>query len=401
MKKNFNHPAPDPYTLLQQHLDRQPVGFPATASGAEIRILKHIFTPDQALIAACLSHRPEPLEDVHGRACHLVPSLQDLQVQLTSMVQKGGIELHQAHGRTLYCNAPLVVGMYELQVDRLTPEFIQDFKIYSGDKRFGLAFLGTRLPQMRTIPIQKSIQPQTPVSPFDGIHDLLENAEGPFVILDCICRKKNVLQGGACKKTQRQETCLALGPIAGSVLGMGVGREISRTEARAIMDENQKEGLVLQPANAKNPDFICSCCSCCCGMLSIQRSLPVPVNFWASNFQAVIDKRLCTGCGICQKKCQADAIVTPSPGNGQKPRSAVVDKNRCIGCGLCIPACPVQAVILNPKPRITLPPDTRQDLHEILLAGKKEGLGKVKLYTRLARDIIRTGDLRLVQKNGR
>ena len=69
-----------------------------------------------------------------------------------------------------------------------------------------------------------------------------------------------------------------------------------------------------------------------------------------------------------------------------------MDKNRCIGCGLCVPACPVQAVTLDPKPRITLPPDTRQDLHEILLAGKKERLGKVKLYTRLARDMIRTGE---------
>ncbi len=395
MKTNLKHP--DPYIRLQRHLDNQPVGFPATASGAEIRILKHIFTPDQACIAACLSHRPEPLEAIHSRACHLVPSPQDLQIELSAMAQKGGIELHQTNGQTLYCNAPLVVGMYELQVDRLTPKFIQDFKTYSGDRRFGLAFLGTRLPQMRTIPIQKSILPQTLVSPFDGIHDLIENAEGPFVILECICRKKNALQGGSCKKTQRTETCLALGAIAGSVLGMGVGREISRAEARAIMDENQKEGLVLQPANAKNPDFICSCCSCCCGMLGIQKSLPVPVNFWAANFQAVIDQTLCTGCGICQKKCQVDAIGSLSDKKDQTPRPAAVDKNRCIGCGLCVPACPVQAVTLFPNPRITQPPETRQELHEILLAGKKERLGKVKLYTRLARDMIRTGDLRLLQ----
>ncbi len=60
-----------------------------------------------------------------------------------------------------------------------------------------------------------------------------------------------------CKVTQRKETCLALGSIAESVLEMGVGRKISRKEAMTIMDENQKEGLVLQPANAKTPNFIC------------------------------------------------------------------------------------------------------------------------------------------------
>jgi len=34
------------YINLQKHLDRQAVGFPATKTGVEIRILKHIFTPE-------------------------------------------------------------------------------------------------------------------------------------------------------------------------------------------------------------------------------------------------------------------------------------------------------------------------------------------------------------------
>jgi len=33
------------YRRLQQHLDRMPVGFPATQSGVEIRILQRLFTP--------------------------------------------------------------------------------------------------------------------------------------------------------------------------------------------------------------------------------------------------------------------------------------------------------------------------------------------------------------------
>jgi len=34
------------YRRLQQHLDRMPVGFPATRSGVEIRILERLFTPE-------------------------------------------------------------------------------------------------------------------------------------------------------------------------------------------------------------------------------------------------------------------------------------------------------------------------------------------------------------------
>jgi electron transport complex protein RnfB len=36
------------YVKLQKHLDNQAVGFPATRSGVEIKILKHIFSPEEA-----------------------------------------------------------------------------------------------------------------------------------------------------------------------------------------------------------------------------------------------------------------------------------------------------------------------------------------------------------------
>ena len=39
------------YRKLQQHLDKMPVGYPATESGIEIKILEHLFNPDQAEIA--------------------------------------------------------------------------------------------------------------------------------------------------------------------------------------------------------------------------------------------------------------------------------------------------------------------------------------------------------------
>ena len=36
----------------------------------------------------------------------------------------------------------------------------------------------------------------------------------------------------------------------------------------AIIEENQREGLVLQPSNTRDIDFVCSCCGCCCGILT-------------------------------------------------------------------------------------------------------------------------------------
>jgi hypothetical protein len=47
------------YHDLQKHLDKQAVGFPATASGVEIRILKEFFTPDQASLALHVNYQPQ------------------------------------------------------------------------------------------------------------------------------------------------------------------------------------------------------------------------------------------------------------------------------------------------------------------------------------------------------
>lgn len=65
----------------------------------------------------------------------------------------------------------------------MTPEFIKDFKAYTSDRNFGIEFLSTELPQMRTIPVAESIHPRHSVSTFDEVTTLLEQAEEPFVII--------------------------------------------------------------------------------------------------------------------------------------------------------------------------------------------------------------------------
>ena len=380
------------YIKLRHHLDSQAIGLPATKSGSEIKILQHIFTPIEAEIATCLTYKFETLAMVFKKARHLVESPEKLTELLDCIEKKGGIELKIKDGEILYCNAPLVVRIYEYQVGKLTPEFIKDFNEYTSTKKFGVELLSTEIPQMRTIPIAESIQPQHNVSTFDEVAGLLQKAEAPFAIFACICRQKKSLAGEPCQVTDREETCFAAGNMAQTILRNGLGREITRDEAISILEQNQKQGLVLQPSNTEKAEFICSCCGCCCGMLIMHKSLPKPVDFWASNFYAVIDTDTCNGCGICEKRCQVGAVSV-----SEKKQPAAVDLNRCIGCGVCIPTCPTEAISLQKKPAETRPPQTREELYDIIMANKKGGLGKLKITGKLLIDAIRTGQTHLLK----
>ena len=380
------------YIKLQKHLDNQAVGFPATKTGVEIRILKHIFTPEEAKIASFLSYKLEPFKIIYSRVEHLVESPEELEKIFNRIQKKGGIEFKIKNGEKHYCNAPLVVGMYELQLDRLTPEFIKNFNNYTSDKNFGIEFISTKLPQMRTIPIAKSIHPQHNVSTFDEVTTLLQQAEEPFVIMECICRKKKSMEGKSCEVTDRKETCLAIGSMAQMVQASDVGRKITRDEAMSIIEQNQKEGLVLQPSNTKKAEFICSCCGCCCGMLSMHKYLPKPLDFWATNFHAVVHKNTCEGCGNCEESCQVGAVSV-----SEKEQYAVVNMDRCLGCGVCVSICPTESISLLKKPSEVIPPQTHEELIDIIMDRKKGKLGKLMLTGKLIFAAVRTGQIHLIK----
>jgi ferredoxin len=380
------------YVKLQKHLNAQAVGFPGTKSGAEINILKHIFSPFEAEIVSFINYRFQPLHSIYSSVKHLVKSPLELEAHLGRIQKKGGIEFRTIKGEKQYCTAPLVVGMYEFQLERLTPEFIRDFKTYTSSRNFAIEFLSTELPQMRTIPVSESILPQYDVSTFDEVTALLKQAEGPFVIIECICRKKKAMEGGTCNVTDRKETCLAIHGMAEMLQSGNVGRAISREEALSIIKQNQTDGLVLQPSNTRRAEFICSCCGCCCGMLSIHKSLPKPLDFWSSNFQASVDTAVCIGCGSCEESCQVGAVTV-----SDQEQCAIVNLNRCIGCGVCIADCPTEAICLSKKATEVIPPQTREELYDIIMDKKKGKLGKALLAGKLLIDVVRTGQTHLLK----
>ncbi|MFH1122337.1 MAG: 4Fe-4S binding protein [Pseudomonadota bacterium] len=366
------------YRELQRHLDKQPVGYPAAKSGAEIRILKRFFAPDEAGLAMKLSYKPRTAEQIYEGIKESGMALNRMKEMLEGMLKKGVIGHMEKAGARCFFNVPLVVGMYEGQLNKLTPEFLADFDQYTAGRAFGLEFLATALPQMRTIPVARSITPEHHVATYDQLNRLLMETDGPIVVNECICRQGAKIRGKECQKTTRMETCIALGDIAKNCVRIGVGRQISKEEALALARSNEEDGLVLQPSNAQKAEFICACCGCCCGMLRVHKVLPRPVAFWANNYHASVDPDECTGCGTCVERCQVDAVkIDPAEGISK------VDLDRCLGCGNCVTTCPSEAIHLEKNEREVRPPETNEDLYDIIMANKKGKFGKLKLATRL------------------
>lgn len=354
------------YRKLQKHLDKMPVGFPSVKSGADIRLLKHLFTPEEAKIAIFLrfgwERDLEPLEVIYEQAKETGMSLEELEEILDRMVSKGSIMSKRGGDKKYYGNALLMVGMFEFQVNKLTKDFVKDYEDYFIQGWLPEAFR-VKAAQMRTIPVEKSIEFEHNVSTYDNITKVIDAAEGPFAILNCVCRQVKDILEDPCKATDRREVCMASGIIAQLTIDQGRGRAITKEEALEILQKNQEEGLIIQPDNSQKLSFICSCCSCCCENLSKYILLPNPASVVIANYYAEVDPDLCIGCGTCVEICQMKAISL-------KDEVSSIKRKRCIGCGNCVVKCPEEAISLYKRERQFTPFATMDDLFDKVMERK-------------------------------
>ena len=156
------------YRLLQRHLDKQAVGFPAAWSGADIRLLKRLFSPDEAKLALHLSYKPNA-DETDRRTCGCRVLRGADQAPAREHVRKRRHRL-EGEGR----DRPLVrpsagdrhvrsTGRRSLSgVSRRIPRLFQDPELPA-------AFLAVKPSQMRTIPINQSIPVEHPVATYDQI----------------------------------------------------------------------------------------------------------------------------------------------------------------------------------------------------------------------------------------
>jgi electron transport complex protein RnfB len=349
------------FRKLQKQLDQYSLGFPATETGIEIKILEKLFSVHEAEIFSQLSPRLETPEEIAPR---LKMSSEEASKKLREMAGKGLLFSLNKNDTIRYGAIPFVHGLFEFQVTRMDKEFADLVRKYM-DAEFKNAMASSASNFLRVIPVQQSVDVQHKIAPYEDAIELLHKAK-TIVVTECMCRKSSTMLDKGCDKSH--EVCFMFGSMAQYYLDHDMGREVDVDEASKILAKAHDEGLVTQPATSQNPSGMCNCCGDCCGPLSSLKSYPKPAEMVFSNHFVKVDESLCTGCETCIDRCQMDAIQMDTSD------LAKVNLDRCIGCGLCVSTCSTEAITLVRKSSeaYQVPPETTME--QMLNMAKKRGV---------------------------
>jgi Na+-translocating ferredoxin:NAD+ oxidoreductase subunit B len=338
------------YHRLAKVLDTLPNSFPSTESGVEIRMLKKIFTPEQADLFCDLRLKFETVQQIAQRTGRPVEGLKE---KLITMGQQGQVFAIKLGESWIFKMLPWVFGIFEFQLERIDREFAEMNQEYG--PIYSQHFFANKPQLMQVLPIEETISSGQEALPYEKVSALIEKSKS-FMVNECICKKEHALLGKPCDRPL--EVCLAMAPVHAVFKDSSTGHVISKEEAYALLKMTEEAGLVHMTNNLQNGQFfICNCCKCCCGPLRSINELGIPAwDVVNSHYYAQIAADRCISCGTCaDERCQVGA-------SGEDVGSYRITPEKCIGCGLCISTCPAQAIELVHKEQgKTVPPPVTED----------------------------------------
>ena len=195
-----------------------------------------------------------------------------------------------------------------------------------------------------TIPVHIELDSEQIVLSQPEMRELLSHAE-TIAVGHCICRE----QVAGCDSLP--ESCLALNDEAAVKISEHDWSEIALDDAMSLLDATYRQGLVHMAyrrtgaedaqSQTADPQFVCSCCSCCCKPLNGLRQFKYSDAIARSAYIAMLDEKTCIACGTCIGRCIFGAYA-----HEEGASHVAYDEDRCFGCGLCIETCPTGAIRL-------------------------------------------------------
>jgi Pyruvate/2-oxoacid:ferredoxin oxidoreductase delta subunit len=344
----MGHIASKNYHKLQNRLDMNAQGAPT--SEALYKILEILFSEDEADKVSKLPIIPFVVAEASKRWGLADEASKKI---LDNLADKGLLLDMEHNGRQTYILAPTMAGFFEFSLMRTDGRFNQKllselfYQYINEENDFVEKALMQKTAIARTFIQERAIpaKDQAEILDYERATHIIDSASC-ITVGTCYCRHKMEHVGKACDMPQ--DVCLTLNSSAESLIKHKIAKQISKAEARKILDQCVNLGLVQIGDNVQNTvNWMCNCCGCCCEAIGAYKKLGhrMKIN---SNFYAKVKKDLCIGCGACQQKCPVDAIKIIN-------NKAVVDKDICIGCGVCHRFCGPKAILMErrKKPLVT------------------------------------------------
>lgn len=338
LQRKKNKQETDPFQLLAETLHRIPQGFDMDEGGIYLRVLRWIFSAEEASIAYRMKLIPETPEKMAKRLKLEVDYLQKI---LPIMDVKGQI-IGYNNGK--YGLMPFVVGIYEEQLDRMDAEFAELAEEYFKATKFTELF-GTEPEIFRIVPVNAVIPTELSVFPYQQVKEIVSNARS-WGVRECICKKQKELLAQGCNYSKN--VCISLSRRENAYDTTTISKPITQIKALQLLKDAEEEGLIHSAMNVeKGHGYICNCCTCCCGVLRGLTEFNQPSAFVKSDYQIEINEDDCIACGICVDRCQFGALTIEDV--------CKVDLDKCVGCGVCAVTCDEGAMQLVPRSDVKKP----------------------------------------------
>lgn len=355
----------DVYVRLANHLRDLIMGYPFTE--ALMDLLKETYSPIEAQVALAIPNDLAPLEVVsvktitersdlpESTVAEALDTLANRNLLFTSTTvtgEKGYALLQVGYGMP---QSFFWGGQQDDRAKRMAKLILKYFDVPTTGKIYG----GVATKSFKYSPANLSVDVSMQgVLPHEQMGPIVDAAT-KIAVAHCPCRMSAKILG----KTDCQhslEVCLKYDELAEFVIAKGLAREVSKDEARKILANSEKEGLVHMVDNTQGQvKHTCNCCGHYCWNVGIIRRRKIPRDaLMAVYFTRVTNEEECIGCGACADICPVDAVKMVD----DRPE---VDLNWCIGCGVCAVSCPSEAISIKRRSEKGAPENFAQLHHQI------------------------------------
>jgi len=275
-----NHETQENWIKFRDEFDKLGSGIAAGKhkNDADIAMLKGLFTEEEAkfFIATDVDFESASVISVRlGRDPQYVAD------KLYEMSRKGQLFRQTIDGIRKYRRLPFMHGVAELSIDRFkeTPALMYSLR------DFGVAGMtatnAVKDPLHRIVPINASTVADDGLLDVDNFSKILDT-KTRFAVDDCICA--TLFTPTPCNYPSFQKRCLSFDNFADYRVENGIGEYITREEVDRMVEQCEKEGTLLCPANSGNVEVACLCCRCFCGLIAADKHFPGPANENLNNY---------------------------------------------------------------------------------------------------------------------